>query len=151
MLFYRILGAAALALALSLAFGTVYAFLFRDARRGGAAQSPALAGTPAARLDRVFSGIGRIRAATADPQPATVILSVAFPYAPEDRAFSEELASRIADFRRMGAAYFASLPMDAIKNKPEETIKAELLARYNSVLRLGKIETLYFSDYFIIE
>ncbi|MDR2618799.1 MAG: flagellar basal body protein FliL [Treponema sp.] len=111
-------------------------------------------GEPKARTsgeDRVFTGIGRLRLSTGDPQPATVVVSVAFLYVPEDRAFSEELASRVGNFRSLTAGYFKSLGAAELKLKDEERIKAELLEKYNSILRLGKISGLYFNDFLIIE
>jgi flagellar basal body-associated protein FliL len=33
----------------------------------------------------------------------------------------------------------------------EGAAKAEILQRYNSLLRLGKIETLYFTDFMLVE
>jgi flagellar basal body-associated protein FliL len=99
----------------------------------------------------IFTGIGRIRALSAGPQAAAVILSVAFPYAPEDRAFSEELAARIGQFRGITAEYFAAFSADELREKDEEVIKEELRQRYNAILRLGSISRLYFNDYMIIE
>jgi flagellar basal body-associated protein FliL len=81
---------------------------------------------------------------------STLILSIAFPYPPRDQAFSEELASRITDFRAIAGDYFSSLSAESLAGLNEETAKAELLRRYNGVLRLGKIETLYFNDFLIV-
>jgi flagellar basal body-associated protein FliL len=101
--------------------------------------------------DRIFSGIGRLRFYTAPPEPATVILSIAFPYNPEDKAFSEELASRIRDFRRITEEYFASLTVDELRLREESLIKSDLLGRYNAVLRLGHITALLFDDFMILQ
>jgi flagellar FliL protein len=98
-----------------------------------------------------FTGIGRLRLSTAEPQSAMVILTITFPYSPEDRAFSEELATRVRDFRAIAEAYFLSLSIGDLGNKSEEQIKADLLERFNRVLRLGKIQTLYFSDFMIFD
>jgi flagellar basal body-associated protein FliL len=175
-LFIRILAALALMLALVLAGGTVYALFFSGVppgspslgasssttaspaasspAAGSPARPPALPSLPAAsrepEADRVFAGIGRIRTVTAPPE-ATVVLSVAFPYASADRAFSEELAARVGDLRNAAAGYFAALSPAELQEKGEEAVKAELLDRYNRMLRLGRIETLYFNDYMIIE
>jgi len=97
-----------------------------------------------------FTGIGRIRASTADPQPGMVILFVSFIYYPEDKAFSEELALRVRDFREIITDYIGSLSIAELHGQDEEALKAELLRRFNAVLRLGQIETLFFSDFMII-
>jgi flagellar basal body-associated protein FliL len=99
---------------------------------------------------QIFTGIGTIRVPTADTQPAMVILYVSFIYYPEDKAFSEELALRVKDFKQIIVDYFGSLPVSELRGMDEEIIKTELLRRFNSILRLGKIETMYLGDYIII-
>jgi flagellar basal body-associated protein FliL len=148
---YRVLLGTAAALALVLLAGTLYALVFRpgaeepppQTRQSGLVQSSVDGG--------VFTGIGRIRAATAGPQSATVILSVTFPYPPGDRPFTEELASQTANFRTAAREYFASLSTEELRGRDEASIKAEILRRYNGLLRLGQIETLYFNEYLVIE
>ena len=80
-----------------------------------------------------------------------MILSIAFPYPAEDRAFSEELAVKIGDFRSIATEYFSSLPAERLLIIDEEAAKSEILRRYNSGLRLGSINALYFSDMIIID
>jgi flagellar protein FliL len=99
---------------------------------------------------RIFTGIGTIRVPTADTQPAMVILFVSFIYYPEDKAFSEELALRVKDFKQIIIDYFSSFPVSELRGLNEEIIKSELLLRFNLILRLGKIETMYLGDYMII-
>ena len=100
----------------------------------------------------VFNGIGRLRIPVAGQYgSATMVLSIAFPYPPEDHAFTEELALRITSFRSITIEYFSSLSSEEIKNLGEESAKRELLKLFNSILRLGEIETLYFNDLMIIE
>ncbi|MDR2176656.1 MAG: flagellar basal body protein FliL [Treponema sp.] len=146
---YRALMAVFLLLILSLLAGTLYALIFREApvRESLSGLTGARAEIPAG----VFTGIGRIRTATAGSRPAAVILSVAFPYAPEDRPFSEELAARTGNFRNLTVNYFAALSTAELARKNEGEIKRELLEQYNGILRLGSIEELYFNDYIVIE
>jgi flagellar basal body-associated protein FliL len=164
---YRILAAIVLVLALSLLGGTTYVLFFQDTV--GSTDSPRQALSPerpspdsgqnkqALSLNdpndaaKVFTGIGRLRLSTAPPNPATVILSIVFLYAPEDKAFSEELASRVAEFRDIASAYMASLPAAELRGKSESDIKNALLYRYNAMLRLGQLELLYFNEYLIID
>ena len=100
---------------------------------------------------QTFTGIGRIRIPTADPQPGMVILFVSFIYNPEDKVFSEELVYKIRDFREIIEDYIGSYTVEDLQNQEEENIKHELLRRFNAVLRLGQIETLYFSDFMLIK
>jgi len=99
---------------------------------------------------QTFTGIGTIRVSTADAQPGMVILFVSFTYYPEDKAFSEELVLRVRDFRQIIVDYFGSFSASELRGLDEDNIKSELLLRFNSVLRLGEIETLYLGDYMII-
>ena len=98
---------------------------------------------------RIFSGIGRLRIPLVNS--SVLILSIAFPYKESDIAFTEELAGKIGDFKTITIDYFSSLPADQIIQVNEETAKAELLNRYNSILRLGNISTLFFNDMMIID
>ena len=99
---------------------------------------------------QTFTGIGRIRIPTADPQPEMVVLFVSFVYYPDDKVFSEELVFKIGDFREIIVDYIGSFTVEELQKQEEENIKHELLRRFNAVLRLGQIETLYFSDFMII-
>jgi flagellar basal body-associated protein FliL len=112
---------------------------------------PEAAGKPAETYNddvSIFSGIGRLRIPLANS--STLILSIAFPYSSNDSAFMEELAVRINDFRSIAIEYFSTLPADKLINLDEDAAKTEILKRYNAVLRLGKIEALYFSDLLIV-
>jgi len=98
---------------------------------------------------RVFSGLGRLRIPLSNS--STLVLSIAFPYLAGDIAFTEELAAKIGDFRTIAADYFSSLPPEKTIKIDEEAAKTEILSLYNANLRLGRIETLYFSDMMIID
>ena len=99
---------------------------------------------------QTFTGIGLLRITTADPQPGTVIISVFFTYYPDDKAFSEELALRVMDFRDIIIKYIGSFSVTELQKQGEGVIKAELLHRFNAILRLGQIEVLYFRDFIIV-
>jgi len=121
--------------------------------RLGKAASKTEAGSYLAAELSVFNGIGRLRipVTRGDSSPATMIISIAFPYPSDDRPYTEELASKIYNFRTITNDYFSSLPASAIANFNEENAKTELLKRYNEILRLGKIDVLYFNDLMILE
>ncbi|MDR2900954.1 MAG: flagellar basal body protein FliL [Treponema sp.] len=140
---------------LALLIGTVYAFVSQP-REVGAARGQNLQ-TDAGSSGRIFSnagiftGIGRIRTKSAEPQSAAILITIAFPYNPDDTSFSEELASKVAQFRSETNLYFQALTIDELRRKTDEEIQRELLARYNAQLRLGFIDALYVTDYMIIE
>jgi len=161
-LVHRALAAVAAALALAIAAGTVFALAggARPASRTAAdprAVASGLPPPPAAASGRTgenaayFTGIGKIRAASGGKRPATVVVSVAFPYDRGDAAFAEELASKTSAFRELTRDFFESLSAEELRGKPESELKEALAARYNAALRLGKIGTLYFNDYLVID
>jgi flagellar basal body-associated protein FliL len=156
LLFYRILLILVLLLVLVILGGTVYALVLRPR----AAPSPSTTSSAASETGiadaglseaSIFTGLGRLRCPTAGANPGMVILQTAFPYYPGDRAFSEELVSRIRELREISAAYFAALTVEELCRKSEADIKTELLTRYNGILRLGRIEILYFNEFMLIE
>ena len=106
----------------------------------------------------VFSGIGTLRIqntgksqVSAKSDPAVIIVTISFPYKADDRPFTEELASHIGEFRSIATNYFSSLPKDKLTRLDEEQAKADILKQYNALLRLGRIETLYFGDLMIVD
>jgi flagellar basal body-associated protein FliL len=149
LILYRSLIVLALIILLIIAGGAVWAF-FPKAKPDSA--NPAQSSQSAAQTEqgRTFTGIGRLRLPLGDDQP-TVIVSITFPYNPLDKAFSEELASRVGEFRALTGAYFKSQTASQLGKIDEEDIKKALLDQYNGVLRLGRIEILYFNDYMIID
>jgi len=149
-----------IALVLLLIAGSLYALLrpasseplFRIGGDAAGGQRSAGSGRSSAGSGEVgvFSGLGGFRIPLAGQPPATVILSVSFPYPASDRAFTEELASRISDFRSIVTGYFSALTADSVASLDEDAAKAEILRRCNALLRLGRIETLYFGDLMIV-
>jgi flagellar basal body-associated protein FliL len=144
-----------LALVALLVVGSLYALmrppnsepLFHLGRQADGGKQKAVTGDATG----IFSGIGRLRIPLAVQPAATVILSISFPYPAEDRPFTEELASHIGEFRSIATTYFSSLNGEKAVNPDEEAAKTEILKRYNAILRLGKIETLYFGDLMIVD
>jgi len=95
----------------------------------------------------MFSGLGTMRISTADAEPETLVISIAFPYNKNDKAFSEELASRLSSFKTATAEYLGAKTAEELSTLNTDTVSNELLSRYNSVLRLGKIKQLYILEY----
>jgi flagellar protein FliL len=158
---YRILIVIVLVLITLIAGGTIVGLSARGSDQTGTAQSetqgeasgevPRKTGAGHVRPQAYFTGVGRIRAATADARPATVIVSIAFPYDKADASFSEELAARTRDFRELAVDLFSSYTSDRLRKADETELKTELLRRYNALLRLGSIETIYFNDYLVVD
>jgi flagellar basal body-associated protein FliL len=149
LIIYRCLIALALIILLIIAGGVVWAFFLRPGDDAKPVQIPPQSAVQIEK-SQTFTGIGRLRLPLGDNQ-STVIVSITFPYEPADKAFSEELASRVGEFRALTGGYFKSQTAFQLEKIDEEDIKKNLLDQYNGALRLGKIEILYFNDYMIID
>jgi flagellar basal body-associated protein FliL len=145
-LVYRILLGIVIALALIFFSGTMWALFLRQS--GVAPASLSRSGGFSVQEERIFTGIGRQRFLCSDG--TMVILDVTFPYDSADKAFSEELSSRIPGFRSITAEYFKGQSGSELEETPEDELKAGLLVQYNKILRLGKLEVLYFNDFMLI-
>jgi len=97
---------------------------------------------------RVFTELGRLRIPLSDS--STLILSISFPYTHSDIYFTEELVAKIDEFREIARNYFSSLPPDGLIYINEDSAKAEILNLFNSSLRLGRIQSLYFNDFMVL-
>ena len=152
-LVYRILLVLVILIALLLFGGTIYAIVFHPEGRspisGLKARTPP--GQPAEEIpnDKMFPALGRLRITLADS--SMLIVSPVFIYNSEDKAFTEELALRIRDLRELSREYFSPYKSEELLKKDEQSLKTDLLSLFNKTLRLGKIEVLYFNDFFIID
>ena len=99
----------------------------------------------------VFGDIGLLRAATADKKAVTVIISPFMPYDSADLAFQEELVQKTRSMRAFVLDWFRSRTIGEIGKLGESGVKGALLEGINKLLVLGKIETVYFSEYMVIE
>jgi flagellar basal body-associated protein FliL len=105
-------------------------------------------------VEQSFTGIGRVAGGSegrAGGDGATVIIRVVFPYDASDTVFTEEMAKSIGFFRETIRGYFAAMTAADPRLHDETTMKAELLERFNTRLRLGNIERLFFSEFLIID
>lgn len=147
---YRGLLISLLILGIILLAGTLYGLFFRSIPQAHNAQTTGQVSKGQSRQGQTFTGIGQMRVSTTGTPPGTAILFVTFIYNPEDKAFSEELALRVRNFREIIANYLGSFSTTELQKQNEDTIKTELLRRFNAVLRLGKIDELFFSDFLIL-
>jgi flagellar basal body-associated protein FliL len=103
------------------------------------------------RKTAVFGDIGLLRAATADKKAVTVIISPFMPYKSADLAFQEELVQKTRSMRAFILDWFRARTIGEIGKLGESGVKAALLDGINKLLVLGKLETIYFSEYMVIE
>ena len=141
------------AIIIMLLIGTIYGFarspdakpLFtasnlRQTQSSGSAQGDDI---------RIFAGLGRLRIPLSNS--TTLLLTITFPYTANDIPFTEELAAKLGDLKAIAAGYFSALTESEIIQIDEDAAKQEILKRFNSNLRLGKITALYFSDMLVID
>jgi len=155
---YRVIVALLLVMVLVLVSGSLYAVLrssdspplFRMGGGDNGVEQGRGNAVPTGPVN-IFAGIGRLRIPLAGEPSATIIISISFPYSADDRAFAEELASRIGDFRSIATEYFAALTPEKAAVLNEDAAKNDILKRYNALLRLGQIDTLYFGDLMVVE
>ena len=156
---YRGLIVFLIVLAAALIGGTVYGLIFNNILSGHSQDGQYKGQTfteqqqhkqQKGQKGQTFTGIGQIRVPTADPQPGMVILFVSFVYYPDDLAFSEELVFRVREFRDIVREYIGSFSVSELEIASEETMKAEILRQFNAILRLGKLDALFFSDFLIV-
>ena len=141
------------AIAVFLITGTIYAFA-RPSNAGplftmGNSRALQVSGANQADDIRVFSGLGRLRIPLSNS--TTLILSITFPYSVNDIPFTEELAAKLGELKATASGYFSALPEEDLIQIDEDAAKQEILKRFNSNLRLGKITALYFSDMLVID
>jgi len=149
----RILLILSAAMVFLLLIGTIYAFARApDAQPLFAAGSPRPSRASNAKQGddiRVFAGLGRLRILLSNS--TTLLLTITFPYAANDIPFTEELAAKLGDLKATATRYFSELAEAEIIQIDEDAAKQEILKRFNSSLRLGRITTLYFSDMLVID
>ncbi|MDR2097626.1 MAG: flagellar basal body protein FliL [Spirochaetaceae bacterium] len=147
-----------IALLAAIALGTAWALFVRpvpasiSGRKAPDTAAPTADGGESKPGQRIFMGMGRLRVRLAGPAGgnAAVVITIVFPYDDTDRAFVEELSLNVNKFRSLTVDYFEAIRADSPVLTDEQALKQNLLSRYNSLLRLGKIETLYFSEFMII-
>ena len=98
-----------------------------------------------------FGDIGILRAATADKKIVTIVVQPYLSYSPTDVPFQEELVQKTRPIRAYILNWFHSKTIKDIDKLGESNVKAALLDGVNSMLVLGKVSAIYFSEYMVIE
>ena len=141
---YRVLLVVAGVLVFILIAGTIYGLVKRG-KTAGPLPVPETSVEEA-----LFSGLGTMRIPTADPEPETLIIRIAFHYNKNDKPFSEELVSRISAFKTTTSEYLGAFTGEEITDMDTDMVKTELLKRYNTQLSLGKIKELFILDFMLL-
>lgn len=153
--FRRICFLAVIGAVLIIIFGTAAAFVSGRAKPGTDLRkkdpAPEILEKKMKPGEAVFTQTGTIRCITCDTPPVPLVITPYFRYRAEDAAFYEELTQKVRKLRLVIAEYAAQQTREDFFNKGEEKIKKDLTDLINRELVLGKIETLYFSDYIFFE
>ena len=97
-----------------------------------------------------FEAIGQIRTRTVDKSPHSLSVKVDIGYIEGNEKIATELAARIPQLTDLVRAYFGSKTADELIGD-EQAIKNELKERINAVLADGRIETIIFTEYQVLE
>jgi flagellar FliL protein len=104
-----------------------------------------------------YTGLGRLRTVTKpdarrkDDIGTPVVITPWFTYADGDTVFYEEMARKSAMMQSIITQYFTQYTESELRRAGEEKIKADLLEQLNARFSLGKIRSVYFSDYIFLE
>ena len=108
-----------------------------------------------------YTGIGRIRTVTAvdnsngdspDAESATpIVITPWFSYDESNFELYEELSRKRILITGIISNYFSERTEKELLSTSEEKIKADLLEEINGQLSLGKIKSIYFSDYIFLK
>jgi flagellar basal body-associated protein FliL len=147
----RILTLVALFLVLVISAGTIYGFasgtrqkkLERESDRAQVAAD--LAGRSA------YTAIGTVRAKSADPKPAVVVATIAFPYDAEDEGFAEELGRKSGLLKTVAVSVLSAKKASELAPAYEGGLKAALRDAFNARLSLGKVTEIWLSDFAVIQ
>lgn len=142
----RVLAAVAILLVLVLAAGSLWGLA-----TGSRAKKLARAGEDLPAGARVFTGLGTIRASTGDKPPAVIVASPSFPYPASDRAFAEELESKKEAMRQAVKNWLSTKTAAELSPSFEAATKAGIRDAINGVLALGDVDTIWLSDFSVVQ
>jgi flagellar protein FliL len=147
----RVLAVAALVLAIVLVAGTIYGLAAgtRHKKLEREADSAQIAAELASGAS--FTGIGTIRAKSADAKAAVVVATIAFPYDSGDKGFSEELVRKAPVLKAAAQSVLSSKKAADLAPAFEGSLKAALRDAFNSRLSLGKVTEIWLSDFVVIQ
>ena len=147
----RVLAAIAALLALVIIAGTAIGLATGSRQRKLEREASSAEVAAAARGRAAYAGIGTVRAKSADPRPAVVVATIAFPYDSGDKAFSEELLRKAPVLRAAALACLEARRADQLAPAFEAGLKAALRDAFNARLSLGKVEEVWLSDFAVIQ
>jgi flagellar basal body-associated protein FliL len=147
----RVLAVAAALLALVILVGTAIGFATGSRQRKLEREAASAEVAAAAKGRAAFTGIGTIRAKSADARPAVVVATLAFPYDSSDVPFTEEIQRKAPVLRAAALACLEARRAEQLGPAYEAGLKAALRDAFNARLSLGKVEEVWLSDFAVIQ
>ena len=98
-----------------------------------------------------YKQIGRIRCSTKDEKSIALVVEPSFEYPTNDTAFYEEIFRKNQKLTLLIKNYFEGFTKDELLEKGEQEIKITLTELINAELVLGKIGTIYLTEYMFLE
>lgn len=98
-----------------------------------------------------YTQIGTLRCKTKDTNPIALVVNISFEYPTNDIPFYEEIFRKNKKITLLIIDYFENFKKEELLEKGELKIKADLTEIINSELVLGKIKTVYLTEYIFLE
>jgi len=147
----RALALLAAFLAIVVAAGSVYALAAGTRQKKLAREADSAQTAADLKRSASFTGVGTIRAKSADAKAAVVIATIAFPYDAGDRPFAEELGRKAPVLKAAAADILSSKKAADLAPAFEGGVKAALRDAFNARLSLGKVTEIWLSDFAVIQ
>ena len=147
----KVLALVAALLAVVVAAGSVYAVAAGTRQKKLAREADSAQTAADLKSSASFTGIGTIRAKSADAKPAVVVATIAFPFDSGDRSFAEELERKAPVLKAAAVDLLSSKKAADLGPAFEGTLKAALRDAFNARLSLGKVSEIWLSDFTIIQ
>jgi len=147
----RVLAAVAALLALAIVAGTAIGLASGSRQRKLEREASSAEIAASAKSGAAFTGIGTIRARSADAKSAVVVATIAFPYDSTDIPFSEELRAKAPVLRAAALACLESRKAEQLAPAYEAGLKAALRDAFNARLSLGRVGEVWLSDFAVIQ
>lgn len=148
--FNTILTVLASALLVIIVFGTLFALASHHRPGSGLRHADPAPESVTGTANNAFTSIGQLRTSSALDEKNHKVVIVITPwlaYEGNDKAFYEELDSKIRAIRSIITSYFPRFTEKQLYARSEEVIKSELLSAINATLVLGKVSAIYFNEY----
>ncbi|MEI6386968.1 MAG: hypothetical protein WCQ50_10040 [Spirochaetota bacterium] len=143
--FRKFLTVTIIALALALAFGTVYGLATDSRSKSEQAREAVNDGG-----SDIFD-LGQIRAKSSDAAPAFIAARISFPYPSAAASFREELERKAPALRSAASAFFSGHAAASLLPANERAIKDGLRDTFNSLLSLGRLAEIWLSDFAVVQ